>query len=54
MYTQTISNLVMVRMNLHAAQKELHGRLPRVTAPLLALEALVVISFSYLLVGIFA
>lgn len=41
-------------MNLHAAQKELHGRAPRVTAPWLVVETLVVVSFSYVLVGIFA
>ena len=41
-------------MNLHAAQKELHARAPRVTGVLLAVEALVVVSVSYALVGIFA
>jgi len=41
-------------VNLQAAHKELHGRTPRVTVPLLALETLVVISVSYALVGLFA
>ena len=40
-------------MNLRAAQKELRGRSPDVTIPLLALEALVVISVGWLLVGLF-
>ena len=41
-------------MNLQAAQKELRGRTPRITGATLAIEALVVVSFSYMLVGIFA
>jgi hypothetical protein len=41
-------------MNLQAAQKELKGRTPRVTGLVLAVETLVVVSFSYVLVGIFA
>tara|TARA_R110002049_G_scaffold185213_5_gene353460 strand:- start:3201 stop:3326 length:126 start_codon:yes stop_codon:yes gene_type:complete len=41
-------------MNLRAAQKELRGRSPDVTIPLLALEVLVVVSAGWLLVGIFA
>jgi len=41
-------------MNLQAAQKELHGRAPKVTGLLLTVETLVVISVSYALVGIFA
>jgi hypothetical protein len=41
-------------MNLQAAQKELRGRAPAVTGALLAVEVLVVVSVSYLLVGIFA
>ena len=44
----------MITVNLQAAHKELHSRTPRVGAPLLALEALVVISVSYALVGWFA
>lgn len=40
-------------MNLQTAHKELNARSPRVTAPWLALEALVVVSISYALVGIF-
>ena len=53
MYIQTISGLTELKMNLQAAQKELHGRAPKVTGLTLAVEALVVVSFSYLLVGIF-
>jgi hypothetical protein len=45
---------MVVGMNLRAAQTQLHGRSPRATAPFLVLETLVVVSFSYLLVGIFA
>lgn len=41
-------------MNLQAAQKELGGRTPRVTGATLAIEVLVVVSVSYMLVGIFA
>jgi hypothetical protein len=41
-------------MNLQAAQKELRGRPPRVTGFVLALEVVVVVSVSYVLVGIFA
>jgi hypothetical protein len=41
-------------MNLRTAQNELGGRTPRVTARVLAVEALVVVSVSYMLVGIFA
>jgi len=41
-------------MNLQAAQKELKGRAPRVTGLVLALEVVVVVSVSYVLVGIFA
>jgi len=41
-------------MNLRAAQKELRSRSPHVAFPVLALEALVVISFSFILVGVFA
>lgn len=40
-------------MNLQAAQKELKGRTPRVTGLALALEVVVVVSVSYVLVGIF-
>lgn len=40
-------------MNLQAAQKELRGRAPRVALVTLVVEILVVVSFSYLLVGIF-
>ena len=54
MCIQTILFGKVVIMNLQAAHKELHGRTPRVRAPLLALEALVVISVSYALVGLFA
>ncbi len=41
-------------MNLQAAQKELKGRAPRVTGFVLAVEVVVVVSISYVLVGIFA
>ena len=41
-------------MNLRAAQKELGSRSPHVAFPVLALEALVVISLSIILVGVFA
>ena len=41
-------------MNMHAAQKELHGRTPEVTLRLLALEAVVIVSISMVLVGLFA
>lgn len=41
-------------MNLRAAQNELGSRPPEVTAPVLALEALVMVSVSILLVGLFA
>ncbi len=41
-------------MNLRAAQKELAVRAPQVTAQALALEALVVVSISLVLVGLFA
>ncbi len=41
-------------MNLQAAQKELRGRSPYVTLPLVALEVLVIIGAGWLLVGLFA
>ncbi len=41
-------------MVLQAAQKELRSRSPHVGFPVLALEALVVITFSIFLVGVFA
>ena len=41
-------------MNLRAAQKELGGRTPEVTGPVLVLEALVVVGVSIALVGLFA
>ncbi len=41
-------------MNLRAAEKELRGRSPKVTAQFLALEALVVVSASFVLVYFFA
>jgi hypothetical protein len=41
-------------MNLQAAQKELRGRAPRVTGLVLAVEVVVMVSVSYVLVGIFA
>lgn len=41
-------------MNLQAAQKELGSRTPRVTGATLVIEVLVVVSVSYMLVGIFA
>jgi hypothetical protein len=40
-------------MNLRAAQKELRSRSPHVAFQILALEALVIISVSWFLVGIF-
>ena len=41
-------------MNLRAAQTELRGRTPRVSGATLGIEVLIVISVSYMLVGIFA
>lgn len=41
-------------MNLNTAHKELGGRTPQVVPRVLALEALVVFSVSFILVGIFA
>jgi hypothetical protein len=41
-------------MNLRAAQKELRSRSPNVLLPVLALETLVVVSFSWILVSLFA
>lgn len=41
-------------MNLFAAQQSIHSKPLRVTAWALALEAAVVVSVSYMLVGIFA
>lgn len=41
-------------MNLRAAQKELRGRSPEVTFPVLALEALVIVAVGWILVGVFA
>jgi hypothetical protein len=41
-------------MNLRTAQQELRSRSPHVGLPLLALEALVVVSLGLLLVGVFA
>lgn len=41
-------------MNLRAAQKELRSRSPEVGLAVLVLEALVVISLGWILVGIFA
>ena len=41
-------------MNLRAAQKELDGRTPEVTPKMLALEAVVVVGISIVLVGFFA
>jgi hypothetical protein len=43
-----------LQMNLRAAQQELRSRSPHVGLPLLALEALVVVTLGMLLVGIFA
>ncbi len=40
-------------MNLQAAEKELRSRTPRVTGAVLALEVLVVVSVSMVLVGLF-
>ena len=40
-------------MNLQAAQKELHSKSPRVAPHALALETVIVLSFSVFLVGIF-
>ena len=41
-------------MNLQAASTELKGRSPRIAPHALAIEAVVVVSVSILLVGIFA
>jgi hypothetical protein len=41
-------------VNLRAAQKELGGRPPRVTAPALFVEAVVIVSVGVFLVSIFA
>lgn len=41
-------------MNVKAAQNTLGSRVPKVRAPMLALEAVVVIGISMLLVGFFA
>ncbi len=41
-------------MNLQAAEKELRGRIPRVTGLLLVVEVLVIVGLSYALVGVFA
>ena len=41
-------------MNLFTAQKELDGRVPRVTVQALAVEAVVIVSVSVVLVGFFA
>ena len=41
-------------MNLQAAEKELRGRIPRVTGFLLVVEVLVIVGLSYALVGVFA
>jgi len=41
-------------MELQTANKELASRAPRVTLPMLAAEALVMVSVSFLLVGLFA
>jgi len=41
-------------MNSHTAYKELDSRPPRVTASLIVIEALVVVTVSYALVGLFA
>ena len=54
MYIQTISVGWISDMNLRAAQKELRGRAPTVTAPVLALEALVMVGVSFMLVSFFA
>jgi hypothetical protein len=41
-------------VNLHTAKTELNGRAPRIAPRALAVEALVVVSVSMMLVGIFA
>ncbi|MEZ5501892.1 MAG: hypothetical protein R3E50_04250 [Halioglobus sp.] len=41
-------------MNLRAAQKELRSRSPHVELAALAIEALVVVSLGWVLVGVFA
>jgi hypothetical protein len=41
-------------MNLRVAQKELRSRGPEVTPKVLALEAIIVLSISMVLVGVFA
>jgi hypothetical protein len=41
-------------MNLHTAKNELRARAPMVQPAMLAVETLLVVSVSYMLVGIFA
>jgi hypothetical protein len=54
MCIQGISSAREAEMNLQAAQKELRSRAPRVTGLALVLEVVVVVSISYVLVGLFA
>ena len=41
-------------MNLRAAQKELRSRSPHVAFPILAAEAVIIVSIGVLLAGVFA
>jgi len=41
-------------MNLRAAQKELRSRSPYVAFPMLAAEAVVIVSIGYFLAGVFS
>jgi hypothetical protein len=56
MYIQELehSHIQGINMNLRAAQKELRSRSPHVAMPMLALEALVMVSLGLVLVGYFA
>ena len=54
MYIQVVSIMLVVYMNLHTAHTELKARPPKVNPAVLAVETLVIVSVSYMLVGIFA
>jgi hypothetical protein len=54
MCIQGISSAREAEKNLQAAQKELRSRAPRVAGLALVLEVVVVVSISYVLVGLFA
>ena len=54
MYIQKVSSRWVMYMNLHTAKNELRARAPMVQPAMLAVETLLVVSVSYMLVGIFA